>query len=33
VRCIAAFDERHFRTVVPLSGGAAFRLLPLDARQ
>ena len=29
---IATFDERHFRTVVPLSGGAAFRLLPLDAR-
>lgn len=29
---IAAFDERHFRVVVPLDGSAAFRLLPLDAR-
>jgi uncharacterized protein len=29
---VATFDERHFRAVVPLSGGAAFRLLPLDAR-
>lgn len=29
---LATFDERHFRTVVPLSGAAAFRLLPLDAR-
>jgi predicted nucleic acid-binding protein len=29
---IATFDERHFRTVVPLTGGAAFRLLPFDVR-
>lgn len=28
---LATFDERHFRVVVPLTGGAAFRLLPLDA--
>ena len=27
---IATFDERHFRAVVPLEGGDAFRLLPLD---
>lgn len=27
---IATFDERHLRAVVPLTGGAAFRLLPLD---
>ena len=27
---VATFDERHFRAIVPLSGGAAFRLLPLD---
>jgi hypothetical protein len=30
---IATFDERHFRTAVPLAGGVAFRLLPLDARK
>jgi predicted nucleic acid-binding protein len=28
---IATFDERHFRTVVPLDGGQAFHLVPLDA--
>lgn len=28
---IATLDERHFRVVRPLSGGAAFRLLPADA--
>lgn len=28
---IATFDERHFRTVVPLDGGSAFHLVPLDA--
>jgi uncharacterized protein len=28
---VATFDERHFRTVRPLSGAAAFRLLPIDA--
>lgn len=28
---IATFDERHFRAIRPLSGGPAFRLLPLDA--
>jgi hypothetical protein len=27
---IATFDERHFRAVRPLSGGPAFRLLPID---
>jgi predicted nucleic acid-binding protein len=27
---IATFDERHFRAVAPLGGGA-FRLLPTDA--
>lgn len=27
---VATFDERHFRTVVPLGGGSAFRLLPAD---
>lgn len=30
-RDVATFDERHFRAVRPLDGGAAFRLLPLDA--
>jgi predicted nucleic acid-binding protein len=29
---IATFDERHFRAIRPLSGGAAFRLLPADHR-
>jgi predicted nucleic acid-binding protein len=29
-RTIATFDERHFRAVAPLQGGA-FRLLPADA--
>ena len=29
-RMIATFDERHFRAVAPLQGGA-FRLLPTDA--
>ena len=29
---IATFDERHFRAVVPLSGGRAFTLVPLDER-
>jgi predicted nucleic acid-binding protein len=28
---IATFDERHFRALRPLWGGAAFRLLPTDA--
>lgn len=28
---IASFDERHFRSVRPVGGGDAFRLLPLDA--
>lgn len=28
---VATFDERHFRVVRPLSGGAAFTLLPRDA--
>lgn len=28
---IATFDERHFRAVAPITGGPAFRLLPLDA--
>ena len=28
---IATFDERYFRAVRPLHGGAAFTLLPLDA--
>lgn len=27
---IATFDERHFRAIVPLEVGPAFRLLPLD---
>jgi len=27
---IATFDERHFRAVIPLAAGDAFRLLPLD---
>lgn len=27
---IATLDERHFRAVRPLAGGAAFRLLPHD---
>ena len=27
---IATLDERHFRTVRPLTGGDAFRLLPRD---
>jgi predicted nucleic acid-binding protein len=27
---IATLDERHFRAVRPLAGGAAFRLLPQD---
>jgi hypothetical protein len=27
---IATLDERHFRTLRPLSGGDAFRLLPAD---
>lgn len=27
---IATFDERHFRAVEPLAGGASFRLLPAD---
>ncbi len=29
-RSVATFDQRHFRAVVPLQGGA-FRLLPADA--
>lgn len=28
---IATFDQRHFRTVRPLTGEDAFRLLPADA--
>jgi uncharacterized protein len=28
---IATLDERHFRTLKPLTGGKAFRLLPADA--
>lgn len=28
---VATFDERHFRAVRPVTGGSAFRLLPLDA--
>lgn len=28
---IATLDERHFRTLKPLSGGKAFRLLPADS--
>jgi predicted nucleic acid-binding protein len=28
---IATYDERHFRAMRPLSSGAAFRLLPIDA--
>jgi predicted nucleic acid-binding protein len=28
---IATLDERHFRTLKPLSGGNTFRLLPADA--
>jgi predicted nucleic acid-binding protein len=27
---VATLDERHFRALRPLSGGRAFRLLPLD---
>jgi predicted nucleic acid-binding protein len=27
---IATLDERHFRSVRPLAGGSAFRLLPMD---
>lgn len=27
---IATFDERHFRAIRPMTGGAAFRLLPAD---
>jgi hypothetical protein len=27
---VATFDERHFRAVTPLRGGAAFVLLPAD---
>jgi hypothetical protein len=27
---VATLDERHFRTLRPLSGGDAFRLLPAD---
>ena len=27
---IATLDERHFRAVRPLAGGATFRLLPRD---
>jgi len=30
-RRIASFDERHFRAVEPLTGGASFELLPADA--
>jgi len=29
---IASFDERHFRAVEPLAGGASFQLLPADAQ-
>jgi predicted nucleic acid-binding protein len=28
---IATFDERHFRATRPITGGPAFRLLPIDA--
>ena len=28
---IATLDERHFRTLKPLSGGKAFTLLPADS--
>jgi predicted nucleic acid-binding protein len=28
---VATFDERHFRVIRPLSGAAAFTLLPRDA--
>lgn len=28
---VATFDERHFRALVPLGGGSAFRLLPADS--
>jgi len=28
---IATFDERHFRAVKPLAGGASFQLFPADA--
>jgi len=28
---IATFDERHFRTIQPLTGEPAFTLLPVDA--
>jgi len=28
---VATFDEQHFRVLRPVQGGAAFRLLPLDA--
>lgn len=28
---VATLDERHFRTVKPLTGEAAFALLPADA--
>jgi predicted nucleic acid-binding protein len=28
---VATLDERHFRTVKPLAGSEAFRLLPLDS--
>lgn len=28
---IATLDERHFRMLAPITGGAAFRLLPADA--
>jgi len=30
---VLTFDQRHFRTMVPLEGGDAFRLLPDDAVQ
>jgi uncharacterized protein len=29
--CVATIDERHFRAVPPLTGEAAFVLLPPDA--
>jgi uncharacterized protein len=29
--CVATIDERHFRAVPPLTGEAAFVLLPADA--
>ena len=28
---VATLDERHFRTTSPLTGEAAFKLLPADA--